>query len=165
MTDNTKVISKPKVRFCQFSDNARNKGEIFEHCKKQVILQANNPRIKEIVSLKKSVRIVNPTKSSVCDKDISLNDCNIAISSQYGTMSDNIRNVSLPNKNMAKVESTMILHDTNVIQSTKKSCKMSQFDKSSQDDILKDCRKSLQQKGKENKGIVNYVISSTVEKG
>jgi len=76
MTDNTKVISKPKVRFCQFSDNARNKGEIFKHCKEQVILQANNPRIKEIVSLKKPIRIVNPTKSNVCDKDESLNNCN-----------------------------------------------------------------------------------------
>jgi len=164
MTDNTKVISKPKVRFCQFSDNARNKGEIFKHCKKQVILQANNPRIKEIVSFKKPIRIVNPTKSNVCDKDVSLNNCNIDIASQYGTISDNIQNMSLSNKNMAKVESTMILHDTNVIQNTK-SCKMSQFDKSSQDDVLKDCAKSLQQKGKENKGIVNYVISSTVEKG
>lgn len=167
MTDNIKVVSRPKVRFCQFSDNARNKVEIVEHCKKQTALQGNRPRIKEIISLKKPIRVVDATKSaSVCDKDVSLINCNTD-TSHYRTTSDNTRNISLYDKNMSKVENEMILRDATGVQNTRSSCNMSQPDKSSQDDVPKGCTKSLRQKGKENaslllkRAISNKNISGT----
>lgn len=156
MTDNVKVISRPKVRFRQFSnDPAQSMEEVVEHDKEQAVLRANGPRIKEIVSLKKSIRIVDPRKqqqsTSVADREISVSNCNIDASSHY----DDIRNMSLSDKNMPKIEgSAMIPRDVNAtIRNAKKKCKISQLDKSSEDDALKNCAKSLRRKGKENKGV------------
>lgn len=155
MTDNIKVISRPKVRFYQFSDNERNKEKIVQHCEEQAVSQASGPRIKEIVSLKKPVKVIDPIEfTNICDKDISLSNCNIDTLSHFNTIPGNIRNESSLNKNMPKVEDTTILRDANGIPNTKKSCsKLSPLDKSLQGNILKDRVKSLQEKGKENKGI------------
>lgn len=55
----------------------------------------------------------------------------------------------------------MILCDANGIQNIKKNCKVSQLDKSLQNNILKNHRKCLQQKGKENKNVpLKKAISS-----
>ncbi|TGZ56880.1 uncharacterized protein [Temnothorax longispinosus] len=155
MTNNIKIISRPKVRFCQFSDNGQNEEEIVEHCKKQTVVQANGPRIKEILSLKKPIRIVDPTKStSVGDKDVSLSNCNNDNSSCRSITCGNVQDKSFSDKNVTKVESTMILRDANGIQNTGKSCKMLQLDKNPRDDVSRERIKCLQQKGKENKGIL-----------
>ncbi|EGI70390.1 PREDICTED: uncharacterized protein LOC105147532 [Acromyrmex echinatior] len=150
MTDNINVISRPKVRFCQFSDNTRNKIETVENSKQQSDLRTSGLRIKEIVTLKKPIRIVDPKKFvNICDKDTSSN--NIGSLSHYCTTSGNVRNISLSNKNMPKIKNT-ILCDANGIQNTKNSSKMLQGqNKSSQDDVLKDIAKNVRQNGKENK--------------
>ncbi|KYQ50048.1 hypothetical protein ALC60_10866 [Trachymyrmex zeteki] len=154
MTDNINVISRPKVRFCQFSDNTRNKTETVEDSgQQQSGLQTSGLKIKEIVTLKKPIRIVDPTKfGSICDKDTSSSNCNTGTLSHYCTTSGNVRNMSLSNKNTPKVKNIMILHDANGIQNTKNSSKMLQRqNKSSQDDVLKDNAKNVRQNGKENK--------------
>ncbi|XP_071570360.1 uncharacterized protein [Temnothorax nylanderi] len=157
MTNNIKIISRPKVRFRQFSDKARNEEEIVEHGKKQTVAQANGPRIKELLSLKKPVRIVDPTKSTsvgVGDKDVSLSNCNNDISSYRSITRGNVQNTSFSDKNVTKVESTMILRGANGIRNTEKSCKMLQLGKNPRvDDVSRERIKCLQQKGKENKGI------------
>ncbi|XP_039315312.1 uncharacterized protein LOC105206519 [Solenopsis invicta] len=160
MTDDVKVIPIPKVRFHQFSDDAQNVEENVKHDgKERAVVRANGPRIKEIISLKRPIRIVDLTKqsTSVTDQDISASNCNIDASSRYRTTSDDTRNMSLSERNVPKVEDmcqTMTLRDANVIQNTKKNCKISQFDnKSLQDNVLKDRAKNLRQKGKENEGI------------
>ncbi|XP_071570362.1 uncharacterized protein [Temnothorax nylanderi] len=158
MTNNIKIISRPKVRFRQFSDKARNEEEIVEHGKKQTVAQANGPRIKELLSLKKPVRIVDPTKSTsvgVGDKDVSLSNCNNDISSYRSITRGNVQNTSFSDKNVTKVESTMILRGANGIRNTEKSCKMLQLGKNPRvDDVSRERIKCLQQKGKENKGIL-----------
>ncbi|KYN33320.1 hypothetical protein ALC56_12031 [Trachymyrmex septentrionalis] len=150
MTDNINVISRPKVRFCQFSDNMRNKIETVEDSKQQSGLQTSGLRIKEIVTLKKPIRIVHPKKfANICNKDTSSN--NIGTLSHHCTTSGNVRNMFLSNKNTPKVKST-ILSDANDIRNTKNSSKMLQRqNKSSQDDVLKDNAKNVRQNGKENK--------------
>lgn len=166
MTDNIKVISRPKVRFCQFSDNVRNKKEIFQHCKEQALSQANGPRIKEIVSLKKPIKD-SMESINVCDKDISFSNYNLDTLSHFSTIPGNIRNESLSDKNVSKVKSTMILSNANGISNIKESCtKLLQLDKSPQDNFLKD-HKYLREKKKENKNmplkraISNKYISET----
>ncbi|XP_018373747.1 PREDICTED: uncharacterized protein LOC108768034 [Trachymyrmex cornetzi] len=151
MTDNINVISRPKVRFCQFSDNTRNKMEIVEDSKRQSGLQTSGLKIKEIVTLKKPIRVVDPTKfANIYDKDTSSSNHDIGTLSHYCTTSGNVRNMSLSNKNMPKVKST-ILRDANGIQNTKNSSKMFQRqNKSSQDDVLKDNTKNVRQNEKEN---------------
>ncbi|XP_036144397.1 uncharacterized protein LOC105833183 [Monomorium pharaonis] len=164
-TDNVKVISrpKPKVRFHQFStgDDTQNvEREVFEQAvKEQAVLRANGPRIREIVSLKKPVRIVDLRKQSTnAEKAIFMSNCNTDVSSRC----DDIQNVSLSEKNMPRVEDMTTLCDVNAIWNTKKSCnKILQLDKSLRDDAVKVCAKSLGQKGKENKGIpLKRVISN-----
>lgn len=160
MTDNIKVISRPKVRFHQFSDDSRNE-EIVEHYKEQVVAQASGSSIEEFVSSKKPVGIVDPKESTnVHDKDISLDNSNIDTSSHYGITSGDIRSMSSSNKDVTRAESKMILCDTNGIQNTE-DCKMPQLDKSLQDNSLKDRAKCLRQKGKENKDVPSRRIVSS----
>ncbi|KYM79312.1 hypothetical protein ALC53_10252 [Atta colombica] len=163
ITDNINVISRPKVRFCQFSDNTRNKIEIVEDSKQQSGLQTSGLRIKKIVTLKKPIRVVNPKKfANICDKDTS--SSNIDILSHYCNTSGNVRNMSLSNKNMSRIKST-ILCDANGIQKTKNSSKMLQRqNKSSQDDILKDNAKNVRQNGKENKDKLSNKSASNKNK-
>ncbi|XP_011643573.1 LOW QUALITY PROTEIN: uncharacterized protein LOC105431223 [Pogonomyrmex barbatus] len=156
MMDNNKIISRPKVRFFQFSDNVRDKEEIVEQCEEQTDPQTNRPRIREIRSLEKPVRIVDPTKStSVLEKNIPLNTHDTDSSLRLDcTTNKNIQNASLPEKS-----TPAILRNVNDIRNTKKNCKISQLDKSSQDG-LKDCTKNLRQKGKENKDTLIKKITS-----
>lgn len=154
MTDTIKVISRPRVRFHQFSDDSRNE-EIVEHYEEQAIAQASGPSVEEFVSLKKPVGTVDPEESTNArDKDISLGNSNIDTSSHYGITSGDIRSTSSSDKDVIRAESRMILCDTNGIQNTEV-CKMPQLDKSSQDDVLKDRAKCLRQKGKENKDVAS----------
>lgn len=165
MTANVKVISKPKVRFCQFSDNAQNKEEVLqEPCKQQAALQTKNgPRIKEIVTLKKPIRIVDRAKSAIAtvdDKRVSLNTCNAHLdtSSPYGTHTavylPMIPNILSSDKDVTEIESAMILRDANGTgNTTEESGKVSHVAKTAQSprqDTLQERVKCLRQKGKEN---------------
>lgn len=154
--ENTGAISRPKVRFSQFSDNVQNKKD--ECCKEKTVSRANGPKIKSIVSLKKPVRIVDPKKlsTSIHNKDVLRDDHNTEISTHSSDIaSENIqRNTFLSNKNVPKIETSKILRNANDIQNIKENYNTLQSDKSPRDNILKDRKESLRQKGKENRDIM-----------
>ncbi|CAL1686505.1 unnamed protein product [Lasius platythorax] len=163
MSENTGAISRPKVRFSQFSDNVQNKEIDVEYCQEKTVLRANGPKITSIVSLKKPVRIVDPKKfTSIHNKDVLQCDRNTEISTHSSDiMSENIRRNTFPsNKNVPKIETSKILRNANGIQNIKENYNMLQPDKSPRDN-LKDSKESLQQKGKENRDtILKKVVSS-----
>lgn len=163
MSENTGAISRPKVRFSQFSDNVQNKEIDVEYCQEKTVLRANGPKITSIVSLKKPVRIVDPKKfTSIHNKDVLQCDRNTEISVHSSDiMSENIQRNTFPsNKNVPKMETSRILRNANGIQNIKENYNMLQLDKSPRDN-LKDSKESLQQKGKENRDtILKKVVSS-----
>lgn len=155
--ENTGAISRPKVRFSQFSDNVQNKEKEVEHYKEKNVSRVNTPKIKSIVSLKKPVRIVDPKKlsTSVNNKDVLQGDHNTEISTHSSDIaSENIHRNTFPsNKNVPKIETSKILRNANDIQNIKENYNTLRPEKNPQDNILKDGKKSLQQKGKENRDI------------
>lgn len=159
MSEKTRTISRPKVRFSQFSDNVQNKEKNVEH-KDNTVLRANGPKILSIVSLKKPVRIVDPKKcTTVCDKDIPQHNCNIETHCSDIT-SENIQSTCIPNKDISKIDTSKILQNANGIQNIKKNCNTLISGKSPQN-ILKNRRESKEQKGKENRDtMLKKVVSS-----
>lgn len=153
MSENVKFILRPKVRFSQFSDK---EGNIEEHCK-DANLQANGPKIRSIVTLKKPIRIVDPTKSTgVHEKDIPLRNCEIKTPACSGDITSQItQNTIVSNNNVPQTEVSTILHDADSSQNKKKNEKLLQIDKNirTQSNILKH-RRNVSQKDKENKNIV-----------
>lgn len=149
MSEGTRAISRPKVRFSQFSDNVQNKEKDVE-CKDKTVLPANGPKIKSIVFLKKPVRIVDPKKcTTVCDKDIPQRDRNIETYCSDITP-ENVQSTCTSNKNVSKIDTSKILRNANDIQNIKENCNTLTSGKSPQN-ILKDHRESIRQKGKENR--------------
>ncbi|XP_050460267.1 uncharacterized protein LOC126856103 [Cataglyphis hispanica] len=155
MSKNIKAISRPKVRFSQFSDNVQNKEKDVEYCKKKTVLQTNGPKIKNIVTLKKPVKIVDPKElTTVCNKNVLQHDYKTKISTHNDITSENFQSTCLSNKNVSKIEVSSVLHNANGIQNIKENCNTLTLDKSLQDNILKDCKERMQQKGKENRDAI-----------
>lgn len=155
MSKNIKAISRPKVRFSQFSDNVQNKEKDVEYCKEKTVLQTNGPKIKSIVILKKPVKIVEPKKLTiVCNKNVLQHDYKTEISTHSDIASENIQSTCLSNKNVSKIETSSILRNANGIQNIKENCNTLTPGKSLQDNILKDCKERMQQKGKENRDTI-----------
>lgn len=149
MSEGTRAISRPKVRFSQFSDNVQNKEKDVE-CKDKTVLPANGPKIKSVVFLKKPVRIVDPKKcTTVCDKDIPQRDRNIETHCSDITP-ENVQSTCTSNKDVSKIDTSKILRNANDIQNIKENCNTLTSGKSPQN-ILKDHRESIRQKGKENR--------------
>lgn len=160
MSKNIKAISRPKVRFSQFSDNVQNKEKEVEYCKEKTVLQTNGPKIKSIVTLKKPVKIVKPKKlTTVCNENVLQHDYKTEISTHNDITSENIQSTCLSNKNVSKIETSNILRNANGIQNIKENCNTLTSGKSSQDN-LKDCKESMQQKGKENRNTILKKVSS-----
>lgn len=163
MSKDIKAISRPKVRFSQFSDNVQNKEEDVEYCKEKTVLQANGPKIKSIVTLKRPVKIVDPKKlTTVCNKDVLQHDYEREISTHCSDItSENIQSTCLSNKNVSNIETSNILRNANGIQNIIENCNTLTPDKSPQDNILKDRKENMQQKGKENRDTkLKKVVSS-----
>lgn len=156
MTDNIKVISRPRVRFRQFSDDSRNE-EIVDDHGEQAATRASGPRVEEFVSLEEPVGAVDPEEST-SDGDIPLGNCSVDTSSHHGITSGDVRNIS--SSGVIRVESRTILHDADDIRNTVKGCKMPQLDESPQDEVPKDRTKCSRQKGKENKHAPRKTVSS-----
>lgn len=158
MSEDTRTISRPKVRFSQFSDNVQNKEKDVEH--KDTVLRANGPKIKSIVSLKKPVRIVGPKKcTTACDEDIPQFDCNIETHCSDIT-SENVQSTCISNKNVSEIDTSKILRNANGIQNIKENCNILTSSKSPQN-ILKEDKESIRQKGKENRDtMLKKVVSS-----
>lgn len=158
MSEKIRAISRPKVRFSQFSDNAQNKEKNVEH-KDKTVLRANGPKILSIVSLKKPVKIVDPKKcTTVCDKDIQ-HDCNIETYCNDIT-SENVQSTCISNKDVSKMDTSKILRNVNGIQNIKENCNTLMSGKSPQN-ILQNHRESKKQKGKENRDtMLKKVVSS-----
>lgn len=156
MSEDIKVIVRPKVRFSQFSDNEENKKQPDNHKYKNVS-QTSGPKIRSIVTLKKPVKIVKPKNFiGVHNKDVLLsNSRKELLTHRSDITSDKIQSGSLSSNNVSKGK-TKILHNTNVLQNTKGDCKMSQVDEGVriQNDTLRSYKKNLSQKGKENKDAV-----------
>ncbi|KAL6425661.1 hypothetical protein ACFW04_009640 [Cataglyphis niger] len=155
MSKNIKAISRPKVRFSQFSDNVQNKEKDVEYCKEKTVLQTNGPKIKNIVTLKKPVKIVDPKKlTTVCNKNVLQHDYKTNIPTHSDIISENFQSTCLSNKNVSKIETSSILRNANGIQNIKENCNTLTPGKSLQDNILKDCKERMQQKGKENRDTI-----------
>lgn len=165
MSENTKLFSRPKVRFSQFSDQKHNNEIIEESCKDDTNLQTNGPKIKSIITLKKPIRIVNSIKSTnVCEEDLPAKNCEIKNSAcSHDTAFENIQDTSLSNDNMPETMVSRILCNANSSKDKEKNDKFLQLNKNTriQHNTSKYCRKALQQKDKENKGmILNRIISN-----
>ncbi|XP_072748880.1 uncharacterized protein [Anoplolepis gracilipes] len=160
MSEDTRTISRPKVRFSQFSDNVQNNEKDIEDCEEKA---ANGPKIKSIVTLKKPVRIVDPKKfTTVSNKDVPQCDCNTENSKHCSNiMSENIQSTRLAKNNVSRTETSRILHNANSIQNIKENYNTLPPNKNPQDNILKDSRDGLQQKGKENRNTILKKVASS----
>lgn len=148
MLTNSRSILRPKVRFSESSDNVLNKKSI--HYEEKAVLRENVPKIKSIEILKKPVRIIYP-KQQVHNKDVPVNKTSVLISTHLSdTASENIHNTPPASKNLANVNTSKVLCNSN----TRKNDKRLLFAKSSQDNVSKNYRKDFRQKGKENKDII-----------
>lgn len=152
MSKSTTAIARPKVRFSEVSDNPQNKEDTNERYKEKVIQQTSGPRIKSIMSLKKPVRIVDPKKSNADSKITSESNCATKIlPHSSNTVSESTRSAQ-SYKNVPKVESVKILYNnTTNIQGNDG---ISQIDKNDQGKVLMDYKSNVEQKGKENKGMI-----------
>ncbi|XP_011865395.1 PREDICTED: uncharacterized protein LOC105560687 [Vollenhovia emeryi] len=170
MADNSKVVSRPKVRFCQFSDVARNEERTVGRREQQAVepaARASGPTVKEMVTLSKPIRVVDLARSTNVDGNVpqnplnplhvSLSNCNVdnVDPSHYGTALAGVRNSSPSDKDAAKV--AMIVCGVNGGRNVEnvgaeENCRTSQLDKSSRDDVARVGAKYLRQKGKVSKG-------------
>lgn len=163
MSENTKLILRPKVRFSQFPDKKRNNELIKEFCKADTNLQTNGPKIKSIIALKRPVRMIDSVGcASVHEKDLSVKNCDIKIATCSDDIaSGNTQDTSLFNDNVLKTKISRILCNANSSQDKKENDYLLQQDKKiyMQHNALKHCRKFLQQKDKENKDPVSKRIT------
>lgn len=151
MSTHNKAILRPKVRFSESSDNMPNE-KSNQHFEEKAVLQGNGPRINSIEIFKKPIRIIYP-KQQVHNKNIPVKKTEIS-----KTFDDaapiNIHNTSTSNKNLTNDNISKILCNSNNTQKIGKNDKGLLLDKSLQNNVLKDYKKDLQQKGKENKDTV-----------
>ncbi|KAL0122235.1 hypothetical protein PUN28_007168 [Cardiocondyla obscurior] len=143
--ENRKTISKPKVRFCEFSD-ARE--EIADHKKRHergVSVQTKISNIKENVSVNNPRVVDSVTFASISDKDVS-----------QGTSFYDKEQIT------AKGSTATIQRNVSEIQNTEKSCVMSQPNDSPQNNVLKNHTFRLQQKGKENKDMKRVMFKKNM---
>lgn len=159
MSENAeKVISKPKVRFSQCSDNEKQKqGEkAVESCRQDRVAapkRANGPKIRSIVTLKRPVRIVDPNKPiDTSDANVCPNNRETVASTRHdAAASKSTRETFSFKKNVSKVETSRILRNVNAKNTNPK---VSRSDKIVHvRDGVSENRKTSQQKGKENKDV------------
>ncbi|XP_019699854.1 uncharacterized protein LOC105189395 [Harpegnathos saltator] len=161
MSENTKTVLRPRVRFSQLSNKEQNNGTVKESCKNRTNLQINGPKIKNIVTLERPVRIMSSTEhTDIHEKDIPLKNCEMKVAVCFDDKaSKNTQNTSLFNDNVSETELPKTLHNVNT-QNMKEIDKLLQLDKNRcmENNILKHCRRILQQKNKENKTTVSNKI-------
>lgn len=162
MSENTKFISRPKVRFFQFSDQKQKNEIVKESCNDDTNLATNGPKIRSIVTLKRPIRIVDSIRSTVRKKHFPLKDCEISACSHHKE-TENTQDTSLSNDNVPKAEVSRILRNANSRQNKKENNEILQQDKNvfTQNDTSKSHRKTLQQRDKENKDIILNKITSS----
>lgn len=162
MLGNSKTVLRPKVRF---TDSGPSKADPIEHCKENSAVRISGPKISSIVSLKKPVKIVT-TKNSLnsCNKNLYINSCKTNISTSHDDISsDIIQSTSLSNNNMQEdiSKNSNILRNTNGIENTKENHNIMKIDKvMCPQNNLRNCKKKIQQKGKENNNTVMKKIIS-----
>lgn len=155
MSTNTKTILRPKVRFSESSDNMPNEKNV-QHFEEKSVLQVNGPKIESIEVYKKPVRIIYP-KQQTHNKDIPVSKTEIS-THVSDAASRNIQNTSSASKNLANVNISKILCNSNNTQKIGKNYK-GLLDKSSHDNVSKDYKEDLRQRGKEN---ADTVLKKTV---
>lgn len=159
MSEKTKSILRPKVRFFQISNQDRDNEMVKKPFKNNTNLLITGPKIRSIVALEKPVKIVDSIESTgVYKKELSLKNLKITSDCSDDITSENIQNISPSDNNVP--DTSKILHNANS-RNKKKKNKVLQLDKDicAQNNTVKHCRKISQQKDKENKNaLVNRIM-------